>query len=87
MSDIFFAIECKKRHLAQIAIMRHDRWLQEMEKDTSTLFEEFKLNDSTQTNLAHKYRLNEYIDYGELNFSSALLEKLPKIPILLFYDS
>lgn len=85
MADVFFAIECQKRKIPQIAISRFDNWISEMSKDTPALFSEFKHDDSIQTNLIKEYNIggDDFFEFS--NLPESLIEKLPKLPTLGFY--
>lgn len=85
MADVFFAIECKKRKIPQIAISRYDDWISEMDKDTPTLFSEFKHDDSIQTNLIKQHDIGGDDCFDFPNLSESLIQKLPNLPILSFY--
>lgn len=86
MVDIFLAIECKKRNIPQIAVSRHENWLSEMEKDTKTLFSEFRDRDEVQTRLLLENGIGGNVLHEHFSLSKDLLEKLPSIPTLNFYQ-
>lgn len=87
MADVFFAIECKKRNLLQIAISRYDNWISEMESDTPTLFTEFKNDDLMQTSLILKNNIKGNVNPQMYSLPKEVLDKLPNTPVLSFYQA
>lgn len=52
MADIDFAVACKQLRIPLVCVARHDGWLQDIAPAAGhTLYDEFKNNDSTQTQL------------------------------------
>ncbi|WP_147290499.1 glycosyltransferase family 2 protein [Actinobacillus ureae] len=84
MADIFFANECNKNKLPMITISRHDSWLYEMEKNTPTLFGEFKSDDTKQTQIMKVYGLDRYKSKNDFNISEELEALLPRLNALEF---
>lgn len=68
MADIDFAIANKKQNIPLICIARHEGWLKDIPiQDGTTLYDEFKNNDSQQTHL-----LQSELPWGPKAIHSAL---------------
>ena len=67
-----------------ITISRHDSWLYEMEKNTPTLFGEFKSDDTKQTQIMKVYGLDRYKSKNDFNISEELEALLPRLNALEF---
>lgn len=49
MADVWFAVETKKRNMTHVAIERDAFWLKPLGVEETTLFREYRKNDSVQT--------------------------------------
>lgn len=87
MADIFWAIECKKRNIPQIAVSRYENWLSEMKENTVTLFHEYKDRDEVQTRLLLENKIGGNVVREHFSLPRDLLDKLPNNPILNFYQA
>lgn len=54
MSDICFAILCKRKKIPLVAISRNKKWLKQMSVGGNSLYEEFKNNDDLQSKLLNE---------------------------------
>ncbi|MGC6246342.1 glycosyltransferase family 2 protein [Pasteurella multocida] len=83
MADIYFSLLCKKNNILQICISRPANWITENNRDSETLYHQYRDNDEQQTQLI--------MENGPWGYSSIypLVKNHPKftdlIPCLPFY--